>query len=126
MGTKVIQRAKILIVEDEPGPQEALTLVLRPFFDIYRAEGADAALQTIKDIPDIDVITLDLVLPGRSGVALLQELKRDHHSIEVIIVTGYGTLLSPIDGFRHGVAAYLVKPFDGMDLLREINIALVI
>src|SRR2546425_2046679 len=125
MGTKVIQRAKILIVEDEPGPQEALTLVLRPFFDIYRAEGADAALQTIKDIPDIDVITLDLVLSGRSGVELLQDLKRDHANIEVIILTGYGTLLSATDCFRHGAAAYLIKPFDQVDMLREINMALV-
>ena len=124
-GTKVIQRAKILIVEDEPGPQEALTLVLRPFFDIYWAESADAALQTIKDIPDIDVITLDLVLSGRSGVELLQDLKRDHANIEVIILTGYGALLSATDCFRHGAGAYLIKPFDQVDMLREINMALV-
>jgi cyclic di-GMP phosphodiesterase len=123
--TEVTQRAKILIVEDEPGPQEALTLVLRPFFDVYWAESANAALQTIKDVPDIDVITLDLVLPGRSGVELLQDLRRDHDSIEVIILTGYGALLSAIDCFRHGAAAYLIKPFDQTDVLREVNMALV-
>src|SRR5437867_12351717 len=116
IATKVIQTTNILIVKDEPGPQEALTLVLRPFFDIYRAESAAAALQTIKAIPDIDVSTLDLVLPGRSGVELLQDLKRHHNNIKVIIITGYGTLLSATDCFRHGAAAYLVKPFDGMDL----------
>lgn len=124
-GTEVGQRAKILIVEDEPGPQEALTLVLRPFFDVYWAENADAALQILKEVPGIDIITLDLVLPGRSGVELLQELKRDHPSIEIIVITGYGTLLSSVDSCRHGAAAYLIKPFDATDMLRETNMALV-
>jgi putative two-component system response regulator len=119
------ERAKILVVEDEPGPQEALTLILRPYFDLYLAESADAALQTLKDISKIDVITLDLVLPGRSGVELLQELKRDHDGIEVIVLTGYGTLLSASDCFQHGASAYLIKPFDQIDVLREVNLALV-
>lgn len=122
--TEVSQKTKILIVEDEPGPREAITLVLRPFFELHWAECGDAALQILKDVPDIEILTLDLVLPGQSGVDLLHEIKRHYDTVEVIIITGYGNLLSPVDCFRYGAAAYLIKPFDEADILREVHIAL--
>jgi DNA-binding NtrC family response regulator len=54
----------------------------------------------------------------------LKELKQEHESVEVIIITGYGTLQSAMDGIRFGAACHLLKPFDVMELINAINQAL--
>jgi putative two-component system response regulator len=110
----------ILIVEDEVGPREALKMILRPFFNLYSVDSADVALQVLKEQP-IDVVTLDLKLPGRQGMEVLKEIKRVHEDVEVIIITGYGSLESAIEGIRYGVSAYLLKPFDVSELIEVIN-----
>lgn len=110
----------ILIVEDEVGPREALKMILRPFFNLYSVDNADVALQVLKEQP-IDVVTLDLKLPGRQGMEVLKEIKRAHEDVEVIIITGYGSLESAIEGIRYGVSAYLLKPFDVSELIEVIN-----
>ena len=69
----------------------------------------------------IDLITLDQKLPDRQGLDLLQDIKHDHADIEVIIVTGYGSLKSAMEGIRHGAAGYLLKPFNVTELITLIN-----
>lgn len=113
-------KATILIVEDEPGPRLALKVILRPFFNLLIVESAEAALQTLKD-HKIDLVTLDLALPGRPGMEVLQEIKRIPEGPEVIIITGQGNLQSALDGLRYGAAGYLMKPFDAMELVSAIN-----
>src|SRR4029077_19923642 len=65
----------------------------------------------------IDLITLDQKLPDRQGIELLQDIKQHHASVEVIIITGYGSLKSAMEGIRHGAAGYLLKPFNVTELL---------
>jgi putative two-component system response regulator len=62
-------------------------------------------------------VTLDLRLPDGSGSDLLNEIKRTHAEIEVIMVTAYGTLKSAMDCIRHGAAGFLLKPFNASELL---------
>ena len=69
----------------------------------------------------IDLITLDQKLPDRQGLDLLQEIKHDHADVEVIIITGYGSLKSAMEGIRHGAAGYLLKPFNVTELLSLVN-----
>ena len=57
----------ILIVEDETGPRDALAIILRPFFTLYTADNAHAALRILKK-ELIDLVTLDLKLPDRKSV----------------------------------------------------------
>src|SRR5438105_10402057 len=106
----------VLIVDDEAGPREALKIVLRPFFNIYAVESAAAAQQILNE-RTIDVVTLDIKLPDRQGTDLLQEIKQDHEHVEVIIITGYGSLKSAMDGIRYGASGYLLKPFNVMELI---------
>lgn len=103
-------------MEDEPGPRNALKVILRPFFHLLTAESAHAALQLLNE-QHIDLVTLDQKLPDRSGVELLQEIKLEHAAIEVIIITGYGSLKSAMDGLRYGAAGYLLKPFNVTELI---------
>lgn len=110
----------VLVVDDEAGPRDALRVILRPFFNIRSAENAQAALNVLKE-ESIDLITLDQKLPDRQGMDLLQDIKHDHADIEVIIITGYGSLKSAMEGIRHGAAGYLLKPFNVTELISLIN-----
>ena len=110
----------VLVVDDEAGPRDALKVILRPFFNIRLAENAKVALEVLNE-QHIDLITLDQKLPDRQGLDLLQDIKHDHADIEVIIVTGYGSLKSAMEGIRHGAAGYLLKPFNVTELITLIN-----
>ena len=110
-------------MDDEAGPREALKMILRPFFNIHAVESAAAAQQVLKE-HKIDVVTLDLKLPDRNGTDLLQEIKQNQEDVEVIIITGYGSLKSAMDGIRYGAAGYLLKPFNVMELIEVVTHAL--
>lgn len=110
----------VLVVDDERGPRDALTVILRPFFNLHAVENAHAAMRVLREQP-IDLVTLDLKLPDRSGIELLQEIKLEYGEVEVIIITGYGSLKSAMDGIRYGAAGYLLKPFNVMELITLIN-----
>ena len=97
-----------------------MKVILRPFFNVQVAESASAALDVLNS-QQIDLITLDQKLPDRQGLDLLREIKHDHASVEVIIITGYGSLKSAMEGIRHGAAGYLLKPFNVTELLSLVN-----
>jgi putative two-component system response regulator len=110
----------LLVIDDEAGPRDALKVILRPFFNIQIAESASAAMDVLNSQP-IDLITLDQKLPDRQGIDLLQDIKHHHAGVEVIIITGYGSLKSAMEGIRHGAAGYLLKPFNVTELLSLVN-----
>ncbi len=114
------KKPTVLVIDDEPGPRDALKVVLRPFFNIRSAESAQAAIDVLKH-HRIDLITLDQRLPDRQGLDLLQEIKQGHADIEVIIITGFGSLKSAMEGIRHGAAGYLLKPFNVTELITLVN-----
>ena len=106
----------VLIVDDEAAPRAALKQILGKDFHILTAENARAALAVL-DEHGVDLVTLDLKLPDRSGSDLLHDIKRTHAQIEVIMVTAYGSLQSAMDCIRHGAAGFLLKPFNASELL---------
>ncbi|MFQ5991809.1 MAG: HD domain-containing phosphohydrolase [Nitrospiraceae bacterium] len=110
----------ILIVEDEEGPRNALKVILRPFYNIHMVDSGEAALLAFRQ-QTVDLVTLDLKLPDRHGVELLQEMKHQREDVEIIIITGYGSLKSSMDAIRYGAAGYLLKPFNVTELITLIN-----
>ena len=106
----------VLIVDDEAAPRAALTQILSQDFHILTAENAHAALAILND-HGVDLVTLDLKLPDRSGSDLLNDIKHTHAETEVIMVTAYGSLQSAMDCIRHGAAGFLLKPFNAAELL---------
>lgn len=114
------KRSTLLVIDDEAGPRDSLKVILRPFYNIQAAESARAAIDLLNSLP-IDLITLDQRLPDRRGLDLLQEIKHHHADVEVIIITGYGSVQSAMEGIRHGAAGYLLKPFNVTELLSLIN-----
>jgi len=106
----------VLIVDDEAAPRAALTQTLRQNFNILTADNARTAMAVLND-HGVDLVTLDLRLPDRSGADLLTEIKRAHAEVEVIMVTAFGSLQSAMDCIRHGAAGFLLKPFNTSELL---------
>jgi len=114
------KRARILIVDDETGPRESLKMVLKPFYDVFTANGRHDALAMLQATP-VDLITLDLKMVDCHGTSLLKEIKSSCPNTQVIILTGYGTLKSAIEAIRCGAADYLLKPFQVTEILSVIN-----
>lgn len=115
-----IPRPTILIVEDEEGPRNALKVILRPFYHLFTVGSHHEALQVLREQP-VDLVTLDLRLPDGQGFALLDDIKRERFDVEVVVITGYGSLQSSQDAFRHGAMGYLLKPFNVKDLITLLN-----
>jgi putative nucleotidyltransferase with HDIG domain len=116
----MLKRARILIVDDQLGPRKSLEMILSPFFEIFTAEAGDKALKMLQEHP-IDIVTLDLKMPGIGGIDLLRHIKRVHGDIEVMIITGFGELSTAREAIHLGAACYLLKPFNFGDVLTEVN-----
>ena len=110
----------ILIVDDEIGPRESLRMVLKPNYNVFAVENGYAAIQMIQQI-EMDVLTLDLKMPGITGIDTLKEIRAIDPDVMIIIITGYGTLKSAIEGIRYGVFDYIPKPFNVPEILSIID-----
>ena len=104
-------RASLLIVDDERGPAESLRMVFKSQYDVFTAPSGSEALEILHEKP-IDVVTLDLRMPGMPGVEVMEHIKRFDPDIEIIVVTGYASLDSAVRGLRNRVFDYVTKPFD--------------
>jgi len=114
------QKGSVLIVDDEVGPRESLRLILKPLYEIYTAADGNEALKYIQD-KEIDVVTLDLKMPGMSGFEILRGIKKLKADIEVIIVTGYGTLKNAQEAIHYGAGDFISKPFNIPDIISIVN-----
>lgn len=101
----------ILIVDDEMGPRESLKMILNPYYNVHIAERGAQAVEMLKQVP-VDLVTVDLKMPGFSGINVLEKVKQHDPDIEAIIITGYGSLDTAIEGLRLGAFDYISKPFD--------------
>jgi signal transduction histidine kinase len=104
-------KPNILVVDDDLGPRESMRMILKPNYEVHTAENGDQALALIQERP-FDLVTLDLKMPGLSGIDLLREIKKFDPEIEIIIITGYGTFNTATEAIRHGVVDYIAKPFN--------------
>jgi len=105
------ERANVLVVDDELGPRESMRMILKPLHNVFTAEDGVTALRTIEERP-IDLVTLDLKMRGMQGIDVLKEIKKNNPQIEVIIVTGFGTLKSATEAMKYGVKGYITKPYN--------------
>ncbi|NIO09057.1 MAG: response regulator, partial [Deltaproteobacteria bacterium] len=116
-------KANILIVDDELGPRESLRMILSPHYSVHTAERGGEAIEILGQVP-VDLVTLDLKMPSMSGIKLLEKVKQHDPDIEAIIITGYGSLDTAVDGLRMGAFDYVSKPFDVNHILSQVNRAL--
>ncbi|MCP4149276.1 MAG: sigma-54-dependent Fis family transcriptional regulator [bacterium] len=70
---------------------------------------------------DVDVVIMDLMIPGTSGIEIFKVLKKDDPEIKVIFLTAYGTIESAIEAIKLGAVDYLQKPFNNVEIKHKIN-----
>ena len=80
---------RILVIDDEPFVQEALKRVLSPTAAVVVASTADAGLITMREAP-VDLVIIDVVLPGMDGVAAIKLIRRDYPGVRIIAISGGG------------------------------------
>ncbi len=114
------QAGSILIVDDELGPRESLRMILKPMYSVHTASNGQEALKFLQK-EDIDLVTLDLKMPGLSGLETLKEIKKFKPEVEIIIITGYGTLTNAQEAIRNGAGDFISKPFNVADIIAIIS-----
>jgi len=122
MGHIAMQK-RILIVDDEPAIREMVAFALRKGeYDPAHAGDAREAQESIADrVPDL--ILLDWMLPGTSGIELARRWRRDEltREIPIIMLTARGEENDRVGGLEAGVDDYVVKPFSSRELLARIR-----
>jgi DNA-binding NtrC family response regulator len=105
------RRKTLLVVDDDEGMRETLTAILRQEYRVLRAAAGEAALQIMQK-EDVDLVMLDVHLPGIGGLEVLRILKENYPYVEVIVISAVRDLDVAIEAMRHGAYHYLSKEFD--------------
>ncbi len=119
----------ILIVDDERDFVEVLSLRLTDAgHRVKAAYSGKEALSILAEtepeaLPDIDVIILDIKMPGMDGIETLKLIKAKYPVVEIILLTGHGAVDTAIKGLKSGAFDYLLKPADFEELTSKVQAA---
>lgn len=120
---RALMRIRVLLVDDEEQFVDLLSQRLKARnFEVLTALGGDEGLSVLDKV-DIDVAVLDVMMPGRDGLSMLQEFKRTRPLTEVIMLTGNTTVETAISGMKLGAFDYLLKPVDMSILIDKLTSA---
>jgi putative two-component system response regulator len=117
------RRAHVLVVDDERGPRESLRMILSGNHQVTTADEGAEALEILRT-ETIDLVTVDLNMPGMKGDELMRTIRAEFPQTEIIIITGCGSVETAVEGIRHGVFDYLTKPFDVVQVTASVERAL--
>jgi two-component system alkaline phosphatase synthesis response regulator PhoP len=117
-------RRRLLLVEDDTTLRQALTFNLtREGYDVSAAADGEAALEAARN-EHLDLVLLDVMLPGMSGVEVLRVLRREGIATPVIILSAKGDEIDRVVGLKVGADDYIAKPFSRPELLARIEAVL--
>ena len=113
--------ANVLFVDDEVPFVETMTKRLtHRGLEIIPAHSGDEALKRLKEHPGMEVVILDVKMPGMDGIETLREIKRQFPLVEVVMLTGHATVESAIEGMKIGAFDYLMKPSEIETLVAKV------
>ena len=116
---------RILIVDDEEVLREVLDAVLRrEGFDIVMASSGEQALSVLDGDDNIDLVILDVMLPGISGIDTLRAMRIANPYLPVIVITAYSSIDGAIEAMKQGAFHYIPKPFKNEEVILTVNKAL--
>lgn len=110
---------RILVVDDDKLNLRRTRLILEREYDILVAESGEEALEKLKN-EKVDLILLDIEMPGMSGLETFEHMKESHMDIPVIFLTASGYEDDVLNAIRLGAVNYLKKPFLPQDLQERI------
>jgi PAS domain S-box-containing protein len=106
---------RVLVVDDEEGPREAIRMILKPRYQVFTAGSGEEVLAVLPGLRP-DVIFMDVKMPRMDGVQLLERVKAIDAGVEVVMITAYASLDTVQRAMRFGAMDYLVKPFAPREL----------
>jgi DNA-binding response OmpR family regulator len=111
---------KVLVAEDDPAIRELLTHHLqRESFDVLAVSDGNAALRAARDLADI--LVLDVGLPAVDGFEVARTLRREKHSVPIIMLTARNDEVDRIVGLELGADDYICKPFSPREVIARIK-----
>jgi DNA-binding NtrC family response regulator len=112
---------KVLIAEDEDIARKHLLYALKK--EGYEAVGVSNGREALGLIAQehFDVLITDIRMPGMSGIELLVKVRESYHGVEVMVITGYGSIDSAVEAMKKGAYEYITKPFNLDELLMKVK-----
>jgi DNA-binding NtrC family response regulator len=108
----------VLIVDDDEGMRDTLTAILKREYRVLRVASGEAALPVLNR-EDVDLVLLDVRLPGISGFEVLRIIKENYSLVEVIMISAINDVETAVQAMKHGAYHYVTKDFD-YDQLRSL------
>lgn len=119
-----MENLKLLLVDDEERFLNTTQKLLnKSGYEVYTASSGLIALEFLKSRA-IDVVILDVKMPGMDGIETLRRLKKQFPMVDVIMLTGHATVEHAVEGMRLGAVDYLMKPADPEVLIQKAKSAI--
>jgi DNA-binding NtrC family response regulator len=121
VGSEAASRGHILVIDDEPDIRESLEILLSA--EGYRVDLAPNATEGLKRLENspFDLVLLDLMMPDKSGMQVLEEIRGRDRETPVFLITAYGSVEVAVNALKRGANDYFSKPWDNEKLLIEIE-----
>ena len=119
------RNVKILVVDDEENIRKSLKMILEyEGYAFFEAANGEEALEMLDETVGLDLILLDIQLPGMNGLEILSELKKKPYSPEVIMISGHGTVQTAVEATKLGAFDFIEKPLHRERVLLSIQHAI--
>ena len=113
--------ATIMVIDDDPYIRELVSALLKnEGFVVHEAGNGREALQKLDDCKT-DLCVLDLMMPEMDGFEFCRHARKYHEELPILMLTAKGEISQKIEGFSLGADDYLVKPFEGMELVMRVR-----
>ncbi len=107
-----MQKGNVLVIDDEPKMCKILRFALEPEgYSIVTAENAETGLKKFKE-SQFDLVVTDLKMPGKDGLFVLNQVKKQRPQTEVILMTAYASTQNAVEAMKNGAYDYVIKPFE--------------
>src|SRR5581483_9659418 len=108
-------KRRVLIVDDEPGVRMAVSMALKDLYEPVAVASGAEALEALAAGP-VDVVLLDIVMPGMDGMQVLEEIRARWPQLPVVMLTATKTVKTAVEAMKLGAFDYVTKPFDVEEL----------
>ena len=106
----------VLVVDDEVGPRESLRMILHPLYEVHAVATGGEALAQLQN-QQFDLVTLDMRMPGLSGMDVLREIRKMKNDVDVVIISGYMTSKKTEEAKTYGAAEVIAKPYNVTEVM---------
>jgi len=104
-------KRRVLVIDDEPGVRESLRMLLKQSYEVLTAVSGNEGMQLLSEHA-VDVVLLDILMPGMDGLEVLEEIKQRNLSAQVVMLTATKTVKTAVTAMKLGAFDYVTKPFD--------------